>query len=95
MEYINKLQQSWGMSAPDDDLEYTQIFIEKCKVLVVSNIDYVQFKDFHAQTLLNMAHNRKLHNQTTLVVSPDMNRLIGSGPFFVRMKEVFGKELIK
>lgn len=93
MEYINKLQQSWT-NGMDDDLEYTQIFIEKAKVLIISNLDFMQFKDFQAQTLLNLAHNRKLHKQSTIIVSPKLNSLIGSGPFFSKMKEVFGKEVI-
>lgn len=92
-EYINKLQQSWT-NGPDDDLEYIQIFLEKAKVVIVSNLDFMQFKDFPAQILLNLAHNRKLHQQSTIIVSPKLTSLIGSGPFFSKMKEVFGKEVI-
>ena len=93
-DYVNDIQRSWtdGMT---DELEYTNIFIEKCKVLIISNLDFIQFKDFQAQTLLNMAHSRKLHGQSTIIVSPKLNSLFGSGAFFTRLKEVFGKELIK
>lgn len=94
-EYINRIQQSWSAAGTDDDLEYIQIFLEKAKVVIVSNLDYIQFKDFQAQTLLNLAHNRKLHNQSTIIVSPKFNSLVGSGPFFARLKEVFGKEMIE
>lgn len=93
-EYVNDLQKSWT-EGTTDELEYTDIFIEKCKVLIISNIDFVQFKDFQAQTLLNIAHNRKGHKQSTIIVSPKLNSLFGSGAFFTRLKEVFGKELIK
>lgn len=93
MEYINKLQQSWSTGI-DEDLEYTNIFLERAKVVIISNLDFVQFKDFQSQTLLNIAHNRKLHRQSTLIVSPNLNSLIGSGAFFARLKEVFGKEVI-
>ena len=93
-EYVNDLQKSWT-EGTTDELEYTEIFIEKCKVLIISNLDFVQFKDFQAQTLLNIAHNRKGHKQSTIIVSPKLNSLFGSGAFFTRLKEVFGKELIK
>lgn len=94
MEYINRIQQSWSINGSDDDLDYINIFIDKAKVVIVSNIDFMQFKDFQAQTLLNLAHNRKLHGLSTIIVSPKLNSLVGSGPFFSRLKEVFGKEVI-
>lgn len=94
MEYINRIQQSWSINGSDDDLDYINIFLDKAKVVIVSNIDFMQFKDFQAQTLLNLAHNRKLHGLSTIIVSPKLNSLVGSGPFFSRLKEVFGKEVI-
>lgn len=94
MEYINRIQQSWSINGSDDDLDYINIFMDKAKVVIVSNIDFMQFKDFQAQTLLNLAHNRKLHGRSTIIVSPKLNSLVGSGPFFSRLKEVFGKEVI-
>lgn len=94
MEYINRIQQSWSINGSDDDLDYINIFIDKAKIVIVSNIDFMQFKDFQAQTLLNLAHNRKLHGLSTIIVSPNLNSLVGSGPFFSRLKEVFGKEVL-
>lgn len=94
MEYINRTQQSWSINGSDDDLDYINIFLDKAKVVIVSNIDFIQFKDFQAQTLLNLAHNRKLHGLSTIIVSPKLNSLVGSGPFFSRLKEVFGKEVL-
>lgn len=93
MEYLNRTQQSWA-GGNDEDLEYINIFIQKAKVLIISNIDFVQFKDYQAQTLLNIVNNRKIYNQSTITVSPKLNSLVGSGTFFTRMKEIFGKEVL-
>ena len=93
MEYLNRTQQSWA-GGNDEELEYINIFIQKAKVLIISNIDFVQFKDYQAQTLLNIVNNRKIYNQSTITVSPKLNSLVGSGTFFTRMKEIFGKEVL-
>ena len=94
MEYLNRIQQNWGSSTTDEELEYINIFIQKAKVLIISNIDYIQFKDFQAQTLLNIVNNRKIYQQSTITVAPKLNSLVGSGTFFIRMKEIFGKEVL-
>ena len=75
--------------------EYEQIFIAKAKLLVISNIDYVKFGDFQAQTLLNLIHTRKTNGLQTIIVSPKLNTLVGSGPFFDRMKTVLSGVIIK
>ena len=93
MEYLNRTQQSWA-GGNDEDLEYINIFIQKAKVLIISNIDFVQFKDYQAQMLLNIVNNRKIYNQSTITVAPKLNSLVGSGTFFARMKEIFGKEVL-
>jgi hypothetical protein len=91
--YLDKQQQSWGKK-DDEDMEYTQIFISKAQVLIVSNIDYVQFKDFQAQQLLNIIHGRKVNGLSSIVVSPKLSSLIGSGQFFQKLKDVLGKEVL-
>lgn len=92
-DYLNKLQQSWN-GASSDELDYINIFIDKAKVLIISNFDYIQFKDFQAQTLLNMFTNRKVNHQSTIIVSPRISSLVGSGPFFTRLKEILGKDVL-
>lgn len=93
--HIELLQRSWSTKSPPDSLEYEQIWSATAKVLIISNIDYVQFKDFQAQTLLNMIHNRMNNNLTTIIVSPGLNTLVGSGTFFIKLKEVLDKVVIK
>ena len=52
--YLDTVQKSWGMAALTDEMEYEQIFIAKAKMLIVSNLEYIKFNDFAAQTLLNL-----------------------------------------
>ena len=92
-DYLNKLQQSWN-GAPSDELDYINIFIDKAKVLIISNFDYIQFKDFQAQILLNMFTNRKVNHLSTIIVSPRISSLVGSGTFFARLKEILGKDVL-
>lgn len=93
MEYLNRTQQSWG-NGNDEELEYINIFIQKAKVLIISNIDFIQFKDYQAQLLLNIINNRNIYRQSTITVVPKLNSLVGSGTFFTRMKEIFGKDVL-
>lgn len=86
--YLDDIQKSWSAKDTPEDLEYAQIWSSTAKVLIISNIDYVQFKDFQAQTLLNLIHNRQASNLTTIIVSPKVSSLIGSGLFFNKLQSV-------
>lgn len=87
--YLDELQKSWSSNKNSDELDYEKIWMNTAKVLIISNIDFVQFKDFQTQTLLNLIHTRRNNNLTTIVVSPHIDTLIGSGQFYMRMKEMF------
>jgi len=68
-KYIDDLRNSWS-SGSSDNLEYTKIWSESAKVLIVSNLDYVNFGDFESQLLLNMMQLRAQAHLTTIVVIP-------------------------
>lgn len=86
--HLESIQRSWSSKSEDESLEYEQIWVNTAKVLIISNIDYVQFKDFPAQTLLNLIHNRMNNNLTTIVVSPKIQTLVGSGVFFSKLQSM-------
>lgn len=92
-EYINKLQKSWSAGI-DDSIEYMQIRADSAAVLIIYNIDYINFKDFHSETLLQLITRRQTKGLTTIIVSPKTTELIGSGQLFNRMVEVFNKNIV-
>lgn len=86
--YIESVQQSWSVRDVPEQLEYEQIWISTAKVLIVSSLDFVQFKNFQSQTLLNMIHNRMNSGLTTIIVCPKLNTLVGSELFFQKLQSV-------
>lgn len=86
--YIDELKKSWTAKSEPEALEYMRIWSTSSKVLVISHLDYVNFKDFESQTLLNLIQTRTNTSQTTIIVSPKIDKLIGDGVFFERMKSV-------
>ncbi len=57
--YIDALQKSWGYNSSEpSDAEYMKIWATNAKILIVSSIDYVNFKDFQCQTLLSLLQSR-------------------------------------
>ena len=93
--HVESIQRSWSAKNTSDSLEYEQIWSSSAKILIISNIDYVQFKDFQSQTLLNLIHNRMNNNLTTIVVSPNLSSLIGNGVFFNKLVKILDKAVIK
>ena len=93
--YIDNLQKSWGMKEAPEQLEYEQIWLTTAKILVISNMDYVQFKDFQAQTLLNIIQNRTSNGLKTIIVSPKIEHLIGQGMFYSRLQSILREAVIK
>lgn len=92
--YLDSVQRSWGLKDIPESLEYTQIWINTAKILIISNLDFVKFQDFQSQTLLNIIHDRMSNGLTTIVVSPKLSTLVGSGMFFNRIKAMFEEAVI-
>lgn len=89
-KYLEELKKSWSSKVEPESLEYMRIWSNTAKILIISNIDFVNFKDFECQTLLNLIQSRDRPNQTTIVISPRLDSLVGSGGFFKRMLTIFG-----
>lgn len=93
--YVDAIQKSWSTKTTSESLQYEQIWINTSKVLIISSIDFVQFKEFQTQTLLNLIHERMENNLTTIIVSPKLSSLVGYGQFFNHMQSMFGRAVIK
>ena len=85
-QHIDAIQKTWNTRGTDDKLEQVQIWVQKAKILIVSAIDYINFNDFQAQTLLGIIHDRKSEGLTTIIVSPEVDTLLGKGAIYNRMK---------
>lgn len=86
--FLEDTKKSWSLKAVPEDLEYRRIWIDSCKVLVISNIDFVSFGDFESQTLLNILQSRAGDDKTTIIVTPKPSLLVGKGLFFVRLQKL-------
>ena len=80
--YLDLIKQSWGNYSESSELEYMKIWASTAKVLIISNIDYINFKDFECQTLLNLLQTRAGKDFTTIIVSPETKYLVGNSRFF-------------
>lgn len=87
-QYIEMMKKSWSAKAESSELEYMRIFASSAKVLIISNIDYVNFRDFECQTLLTLLQSRASSEFTTIIVSPPVSSLVGDSPFFGRLTEI-------
>ena len=94
-QYLEKVQNSWSGSSTLDELEYQKIWVSKAKLLIISNIDFVNFKDFQCQTLLSLLQSRDKPELGTIIVSPTTQSLVGSGLFFSRLQETLSRTTVK
>lgn len=92
-EWVRKDKEQFKNVTVDEDFEYINIFIESAKVLIISNLDFVIFNDYTSQNLHNIISSRKA-DKTTIIVSPKLNSLSGSGNFLPKLKDNLGKEVI-
>ena len=92
--YLDAMQLSWSTKTAPEEFEYQDIWIRTSKILIVSGLDFINFKDFQAQTLLNMIHERTSNRLLTVVVSPPTSLLIGDrakSAFFTRLTSVLSE----
>jgi len=94
-QHLEMVQNSWSGVSNLDNLEYQKIWVGKAKLLIVSNIDYISFKDFQCQTLLSLLQSRDKPEMGTIIVTPPINTLVGSGLFFGRLQEMLGRTTVK
>lgn len=80
-QYIDSMQSSWNNKS-SRDFEYVELWSKSCNTLVVSSIDYVNFKDYQSQVLLQLIQDRERQGKTTIVVTPRLENLTGSGNMF-------------
>lgn len=88
--YLETLKQSWSVKTESDELEYIKIWIRSAKVLIISNLDFVNFGDFESQTLLNIIQSRNEIGKSTIIVSPPVRDLIKkpNSLFFIKLETV-------
>ena len=67
------------------------------KLLIISNLDYVNFGDFESQTLLTLLQDRERKDVTTILVSPPPNQLVGkpTSLFFKSLRSKLSEAVIK
>ena len=94
-QYLDALQKSWNNSGQPSDSDYMKIWADSAKILIISNIDYVNFKDFQCQTLLKILQSRDKPEFSTIIVSPTTQSLVGSGLFFSRVQEILSRTTVK
>lgn len=91
-KYIEQIQKSWSYNSDSSEVDYVKIWASSASVLIISSIDYVNFKDFQSQTLLSLLQSRSNPDLTTIVVAPPLSNLVGDGPFFSRLTEVLSRQ---
>lgn len=94
-QYLDGVQNSWSGNTNPDDLEYQKIWITRAKLLIISNIDFVNFKDYQCQTLLSLLQTRDKPEMGTIIVSPQISSLVGGGLFYARLQETLGRTTVK
>lgn len=95
-QYVEEIQRSWSSRGGEsENLEYTKIWSKSAKVLIISGIDFVNFKNFQCQTLLELLQLRNSNpDNTTILVSPPLSSLVGEGAFFSRLQDMMRKAVV-
>lgn len=92
--YLDKLRNSWKSGNAGDSLEYMSIWVQTSKTLIINSLDYVKFKDFECQTLLNLIQSRQRNNRTTILILTKVDDLLGEGVFFDKLKKILSKAVV-
>jgi len=93
-QYVDEIQKSWS-KRESEEFEYMQIFAKSSKVLIISGIDFVNFKNFQCQTLLELIQQRNSNpDNTTIIVSPPLSSLVGEGMFFGKLQDMMRKAVV-
>jgi len=93
-QYIEAMQRSWSFNSDSSEVDYIKIWATDASVLIISNLDFVNFKDFQCQTLLSLIQSRINADKTTIIVTPTISSLVGDGQFFSRLTDMLTKQKV-
>jgi len=95
-QYVDTIKSSWSFDngVSDDKVSQIKIWVSNARVLIISNLDFVNFKDFQSQTLLSLLQSRVGMDLTTIVVTPTISSLVGEGQFFSRLTTILTKQKV-
>ena len=91
-QYIEAIQKSWNSN--DSEVEMIKIWVAKAKVLIISNLDFVNFKEFQSQILLSLIQSRVNSDGTTIIVTPPISSLVGEGQFFGKLTDMLSRQKV-
>lgn len=78
-EYTEGIRNSWETGRRSDRIQDMDIYIESTKLLIVSGLEYLTFRDFECQTLLKIIEKRRQLNLPIVIVSRIKSGLQGYG----------------
>ena len=94
LSYIDREKGSWGLDVQDinNELLFERNMINSkfegsnhANYLVVSGLEYINFKEYESNILLKIIGTRTSHNLPTIIVGPELSSLMGNGPVFNRI----------
>lgn len=86
--YIDNEKDSWNINGDniDPELQFKRNIISgkvdgtiKKNMLIISGIDYINFKDFESGQLLKVLGTRRTNQMPTVVVGPEPSTILGTG----------------
>lgn len=93
-QYVEEIQKSWSKNE-SEILEYMKIWSKSAKVLIISGMDFVNFKNFQCQTILELIQQRNSNpDNTTIIVCPPISSLVGEGMFFSKLQDMIKKAVV-
>ena len=92
-KYLETIQNSWSSYGGEgsDKAAPLKIWANTARVLIISSLDFVNFKDFQSQSLLTLLQTRMNPALTTIVVTPPLDSLVGEGRFFPQLTSLLGR----
>lgn len=94
-QYLETLQNSWSFGDDSSDkISQIKIWVAHARVLIISNLDFINFKDFQSQTLLSLLQSRVSMDMSTIIVTPPVSSLVGDGQFFARLTSLLSKQKV-
>lgn len=94
-QYLEALQSSWSFGSDSiDRIDQMKIWISNARVLIISNLDFINFKDFQSQALLSLLQARAQAYQKTIIVSPPVSSLVGDGQFFAKLTSLISSKKV-
>ena len=94
-DFVKIDKKVYNTKGQSDELDYMNIWMDYANILIISDLEGTQIAQHQATEFIQLLRSRERAEKKTIIVSPKINELNGSGQAFETVKRILREAVIR